>query len=264
MALNIFEQTLDTVPEQFHELYSLEGDKYKLTGIADLKTSADIAALSEALRKERADHAAVKITAKSYAELGDIDAIKSNLARIAELEAAQGAQFDENKVAEVAEARVKAIVRPLEAEKSTLQAQLAEKDALIKQYDIANKQRVIKDEVESALKKQKITPEFHETIHLLAEKLFTVNDDGKAITKEGVGCTPYLDPNTWLSERQPMTPYWWGVSQGGGAGGNQGSGNSADNPFNPKTLNATKQGELYRSNPAEARRLAAQHGITLP
>lgn len=263
MALNIFEKALDSVPEQFHELYSLEGDQYKLTGVAGLKTEADIANLTEALRKERADHAAVKSQVKAYSELGELESIKSTLSKVADLEAAQGTQFDESKVAEVAEARVRAVVRPIEAERDSLKAIIAEKEAQLKQFDAANKQRTIKDRVDEALKTAKVVPEFHEHVHLLAEKLFTVDDNGNVITKENVGCTPFIDPKVWLSERQSVNPYWWGTSQGGGSQGSGGQGGQGDNPFNPKTLNVTKQGELYRTNKAEAIRLAAMHGITL-
>lgn len=54
-------------------------------------------------------------------------------------------------------------------------------------------------------------------------------------------------------------------NQGGGAQ-NQGGGRDDDgevNPFDPKTLNVTKQGQLINKDFAKAKRMAAKHGIDL-
>jgi len=37
----------------------------------------------------------------------------------------------------------------------------------------------------------------------------------------------------------------------------------SENPFAKETFNLTKQGELFKENPAQARELAAQAGITI-
>ena len=264
MKLNPVEASLDAIPEAFHVLYSQEGDSYKLTGVVGLKTDADIERLTGSLTKERNDHRVVKEALRPYAELGDVDTLKSALAKLTELEAAGTGNFDETKVNEVAEARVKALVRPLEAEKATLQQQLADRDKLLQQHQAERNSRLIKDAVEAEILKAKIVPEHREHVQLLAEKVFVVNDEGKVITRENAGCTPFLDVGVWLSERQPLNPYWWGTSQGGGSsGGSSGSYGGATNPWNPASLNLTKQGEIFKNNPSEASRLAAMHGITL-
>jgi len=66
-------------------------------------------------------------------------------------------------------------------------------------------------------------------------------------------------------------PDKWGIffrppdKSGSGAGGSApGIGGIGENPFDPKTLNLTKQVELYRRDPETARRLAAAAGTPLP
>lgn len=264
MKLNPVEASLDAIPEAFHVLYTQEGDSFKLTGVVGLKTDADIERLTGSLTKERNDHRLAKEALRPYIELGDIDTLKSSLTKLTELEAAGTGTFDENKVAEVAEARVKALVRPLEAEKTALQQQLAERDKLLQQHQAERNARLIRDAVEAEISKAKIVPEHREHVQLLAEKVFIVNDEGKVVTRENAGCTPFLDVSVWLSERQPLNPYWWGQSQGGGSmGGSSTSYGGATNPWNPATLNLTKQGEIYTNNKAEAVRLAAMHGVTI-
>lgn len=54
-------------------------------------------------------------------------------------------------------------------------------------------------------------------------------------------------------------------SQGGAGSGGSGGGGASDNPFKAGAgFNRTRQGEIFRQDPALARRLAAEAGITLP
>lgn len=66
-------------------------------------------------------------------------------------------------------------------------------------------------------------------------------------------------------------PDKWGIffkppdKTGSGAGGSSSvTGGFGENPFDPKSLNLTKQGEMFRADPERARRLAAAAGIKLP
>lgn len=51
-------------------------------------------------------------------------------------------------------------------------------------------------------------------------------------------------------------------NSGGGAGGS-GSGGGKSNPWAKETFSLTEQGRLYTENPAQAKALAAEHGVTL-
>jgi len=264
MKLDITVASLDAVEERFHDLYSKEGDAYRLTGVKDMKSPSDVANLTAELTKARSALDSLNAKAMPYLELGDLQDITTKLSRVTELEAAGGGKFDESKVAEVAEARVNAIVKPLEATNAKLQQQIADQTAVIKQYESDRKQLTIKTEIDAAIKKAGVAPEFYDTVHLMAEKIFTVNENNKVITKENVGCTPYTEPAVWLAERQSLTPYWWGVSNGGGAMGSNGGNKSVgDNPWSPQTFSMKRQGEILQENRALAVRLAAQHGVTI-
>jgi hypothetical protein len=50
---------------------------------------------------------------------------------------------------------------------------------------------------------------------------------------------------------------------GGGAPGNGKTGGGAVNPWNPQTRDMTAQGKLFNENPALARQMAAEHGVTI-
>lgn len=50
---------------------------------------------------------------------------------------------------------------------------------------------------------------------------------------------------------------------GGGANGGNGKG-GAVNPWAKESYNLTEQGQLYQTNPTQARAMAAEHGVTLP
>jgi hypothetical protein len=269
MQLNITEESLDEVPLQFHELYSPDGDKFKLTAIKDLKTIQDVAAVQEANRKEKENHKETKARLAAYTEINpDPTAIAEQLLKIAELEAAGSVKTDDEKINAVTEVKINAAVKPLEAEKVRLQADLDAARNTIANYDLEKRQRKLKDDTIGALDKAKITqPEHREHALLLAKEQLTLNDDFETVTKEGVtGVTAYLSPDLWLSEKQSTHPSWFGINQGGGSQGSNAGINGGANPWNPKTLNRTEQARLY-SDPAmksKAKQMAAQYGVVLP
>lgn len=54
-----------------------------------------------------------------------------------------------------------------------------------------------------------------------------------------------------------------GNSGGGANGGGSGGGAKVKNPWDPKTRNVTEQMALFKKDPEKARRMAAEHGVTL-
>jgi hypothetical protein len=254
MELNIFEDDILHLDPVLQTLYSEDNGKFKLTAVKDMKTTADIASLQNALAMERNDHKAAKEQIAAYKTFGDTETIAQQLSRIAELEAGAG-KPDEDKINAVAAARVNTLVKPLEVERNQLQQQISEYTQVIEGYKVSENRRVIKDSVTEAIGKAKLDPTYAEHVHLLAEKIFTIDDMQRPVTKDNVGCTPFIDPVVWLSEMQAKYPYWWGKSQGGGAPGSNGGMSNADNPFSKTSWNLTKQGELFRENPQRAEQL---------
>lgn len=58
-------------------------------------------------------------------------------------------------------------------------------------------------------------------------------------------------------------PFLFKDSKGGGYEPNAGKGNTGKNPFAKDSFNLTEQGKLFTTNPEEARRLAAEAGVTI-
>lgn len=82
---------------------------------------------------------------------------------------------------------------------------------------------------------------------------FTFDKDGTPVGVEDI-IKPYKETNKMLfptgQQQQQYNPT-------GGASGN------ASNPFAEETWNVTKQGELFKENPAQAKELASAAGITI-
>lgn len=262
MALKAIEETLEHVPEQFHELYTERNGKFEFTGVEGVKTQADIDRIQAGLTKERTDH---KKTKEKFAPLADrdINEVISALDRIPELEAAAEGKLDDTKIEAIVERRIKSKVAPIERERDLLKGQLAEKDTVITGFISKERNRAIKDTVREAAAKAKMLPEAQEDAFLLAERVFEVDEDGAVLTKDGVGCTPGIDPVTWLTEMQSKRPHWWGESVGGGGRGNRGRVAAGDNPFTAEGWNMTAQGKLVQEDRAKAEAMAKSAGTTI-
>ena len=85
---------------------------------------------------------------------------------------------------------------------------------------------------------------------------------GEFIVKaDAKGVTPGADVKQFLKEMQKQRPHWWPASQGGGAGGGKGLGDSEDNPWSPKGWSLTKQGQYVKEHGmAEAEKAAKSAG----
>lgn len=124
-------------------------------------------------------------------------------------------------------------------------------------------------------------PLAREGLALMVKNTWTIDDNGEPIAYEGDGKTVRYD-----SDGVPMrgsesfkryieslakdkARFFFEDNQGGGAGGDGGRGGSRYddnevNPFDPKTLNKTKQAQLVMKDFKKAQRMAAKHGIDLP
>jgi hypothetical protein len=263
MRLKAILDTLEGLPEHFHELYTEKNGKFELTGIDGVKTQADVDRVNEALRKERADHKKTKERADAWGELNPDDVLPK-LDRIEELEAAAKGKIDEKKIDEIVEGRVKSKMAPLEREKAKLVAERDQLAASVAEYQAKDRQRTIHDAVRKAATEGKVVATAVDDVLLLAERLFDVSEDGKVVTRDNVGVTPGVEPSVWLTETQEKRPHWWGPSAGGGAQGSKGGGmGGGSNPFSREHWNMTEQGRILRENPARAEQLAKSAGTSV-
>lgn len=260
MAFKLTLDSLEGLSEDIAKEYVEKDGKYVIQ-VEGMKTQADIDAVQKSLTAARTEASGFKA---KLALLGDrkVEDVVAQLDRIPELEAASKGQLDEAKLKEMAEARARAIVAPIERERDGFKAQLSEKDQVIETFKTKEATRTIHDQIKTAAKKAGVIDEAMEDAINAGERLFVLEEGtGKAVVKEGAPVTQGLEPKDWLADLQSKKPHWFGASGGGGAGGNRGGGAGAEvNPFSHDGWNMTKQGQLMQSDPARADRLAKAAG----
>lgn len=264
-ALKYEVDKLDGVDAAFHSLYTQSGEKFILTGVEGVKPQGEFDKVYGGLTKERNDHKESKAKLQAWSALGTAEEVQAKLDRIAELETAAGGNLDEAAIEKLVSGRLVTKTAPLERTIAKLTADLAERDGVIGQYKTKDTTRAIHDNLRTALSKHEgFQQSAFDDAAMLAERMFTVDEDGRVVTKEGVGVTPGVDATVWLTEMQTKRPHWWGPSQGGGAGGNRGTtGVPGSNPFSKDGWNMTEQSKLVQSNRARAEQMARSAGTTI-
>lgn len=253
MVLKTVHDKLDEIPEAFRELYTEKAGKWELTGITGVKTEADVARLTTSLEKERKDHKETKAKLALWGDR-DVEETLAALDRIPELEKASKGKVDDAALDEMANKRAeKLIASKLAPVQRSLEQMTKERDTL----KVANEgltageiRRQIHDDVRAAATKLKLVPEAIDDALMYGERLMQRTEDGKIVTKEGVGFTPGLNAEGLLGELLPKRPHWQPPSVGGGAGdrrGGGGGGSGKDNPWTQEGWNLTKQGEMVRT-----------------
>lgn len=267
MALKVVFDKLEDVPEGVREHYTEVEGKFVL-GI-------DGAEALPAMKGLRDENAKRRISERKATEQLTIyttafgarkpDEILSILDRVPELEAAAAGKIDETKINTMVETRLGAKLGPVQRQVTTLTTQLAEKDGVIAGYQTKERTRAVHDSVRDAISKSKgFQPSATEDALMLAERMFEVSEDGKVVTKDGVGVTPGVDAIVWLTDLQTKRAHWWGPTEGGGAGGSGARGTGGgDNPWRADQWNMTKQAALVKENPTRAEQLAKAAGSSV-
>lgn len=244
------------IPEGYSELYSEKDGAWVLSGIDGIKTQSDVDRVQDALRKEKNDHKKTKDRLASFGDrsVEDIEALIEERDELAaRLESGEGGKDAGDQAKQLVELRRENAKMARDLEKlneraSAAEAMASEKDGALKSYKIGNA-------VSKAAADLKIIPEALEDVSLYAERIFTLDDDGRVAVKDEVGFTPGLDPKDWLAEMREKRPHWWGVNQGAGAGGGRGAAGEVDNPFRKSSFNLTRASMLRRDEPQRAKRL---------
>lgn len=264
MKLKHTVDNLDGLDEAFHPLYTEKDGKFVLTGVEGVKTQADVDAVRRSLEKERADHKATKEKFRPFeAHADDHEAVLSKLDRFDELEAASKGKIDDGKINEMVETRLKAKTAPLEREVKKLKDDNATLLTENGELKAADKRRIVRDNIREAGLKTKMRESAIEDAMLLGERVLDIDETGKVVTRDGVGVTPGVDAEVWLTEMQPKRTHWWPESVGGGGKGSGGGGGGGTNPFTAEGWNTTDQGRLFRENPQKAEQLAKSAGTTI-
>ncbi len=274
MALKVVVEKLEDVDEAVRGEYKEVKDSKTnaVSYVLDLEGSIEMHPAARVLKDELARR---RITEKTQKEelaklaplkaLGDPTEILAKLDRIPELEALAEGKLDENKINSLVDTRVKSKLAPIERERDQLKAQNAELTGVVENFKVEKKQRSISDHVRAAVAKSKgFNAHAVEDAIVFAERMLEVNEDGNVVTRDSVGVTPGVDATVWLQEMQAKKPHWWGITEGGGAGGGRGSqGSGGTNPFSHEGWNVTQQGLLVKENRARAEQLAKSAGTRI-
>lgn len=266
MKLKYKYSSKEEIPQGYEDLYTEVGGEWVCTGVEGMKTQDDIDRLQTALQKERTEH---KDTKKRYSSLADydLDEVVEKLDSYDELKArAESNGASDEKINELAEARLKTRLGPVERENKQLKEQLAERDEKLTSFEQKDRQRLIKDHLTDACRKKKIRDEAMDDVLMYGDRVFDIEGEGdnaRVITKDGVGVTPGIDAQVWLTEMQDKRPHWWGPSQGGGSRGGQGGGQGGANPWSKEGWNMTEQSKMYRENAERAEQMAKAAGTSI-
>lgn len=256
--------TMDAVPEAFRSLYTEQDGKAVLTHVKGMKTEADVTNVQEALRKEREDRKKAEDALKPWKDM-DPEKTKATLDRVTELEAASGGKLDEDAINKIVEGRIKQQTAPLERRIE----ELTESNAtLTTERDEAK--GTITDmrmgaDIRAAATKAKVVGHALGDVEIITKRLFEYDDNGKMITRDGVGVTPGIGLDAFFTEQLKARPHWFPASEGGGAGG-AGAGRLAPgqkNPWTRENWNMTEQTKIFKEDKKLAEDLAKAAGTTI-
>jgi len=259
-------KTKDEIPAEYVSLFTERNGQWEMTQVEGIKTLADVERVQVGATTERTDHAATKAKLKVYTDaFGDktVEDINKDLDRIPELEAkATGDGPDQDKIDNLVDARVRREMAPITRENETLKTANADLTASNTTFTAKDLSRTIRDGLRAAGVEQKMEPGAMEDL-LMYEGSFEIDAAGAIVTKEGSPFTVGMEPGAFVTDMKEKRPHWWGVSAGGGAGGNLGGANNGENPFSHKHWNLTKQGHLTTSDRPKAEQLAKAAGTTI-
>jgi len=143
------------------------------------------------------------------------------------------------------------------ADNETLQTTIANLQGELKKQQTANEEIAKTYALKEQLAKQGVTDPDYLIYKAGGLDKFTFDKEGKPVGVEEA-VKPYKDDaamaHLFKQEQPSKSPY----QPQGGTGGS-----GAENPFAKETFNLTKQGELLKSNPEQAKAMAAAAGVTI-
>ena len=232
--------TQEDIPENFRDLYAEKNGQFEVTGIAGIKTQADVDRVMGTLQRERDEHKATKDKLTQWGDLDHADVL-AKLDRIPELELAAKGKLDDAQIEDLVTKRVEAsknsLLAPVQRDLEKKNKALEELTAQVQEYQAKETRRTIHDTVRKAMVEQKVRPEAQDDVLMWAERLFEIGEDGDVRTRDGVGVHPGLLADQWLTDVQTTKPHWWGQSGGGGARGGDSPG-GGNNPFASNNMTA--------------------------
>lgn len=266
--LNLFYATKAEIPAGYEALYTERNGRVELTGVNGMKTQADIDTVLAAKEHEKAENAKLRQRFAPLLRMNEeeIKAAVAKLDEYDELKIKAEGNFDDKKIQSLVEANLVKRLAPVERERDQFKTQLDEVTGKVKEYEVSFTRRGLQDALREAIAAKPALawrPSADPDVFARAEQMFERGEDGRYTTKVGVGVTPGITPDVWLVEMQPKAEHWFPESQGGGARGGNGGGGFPNNPFTAEHWNMTVQGQLLKTDRAQAEQLAKSAGTTI-
>lgn len=248
MALKYIVDSLDGVDASLHEHYERQGDKYRLK-VEGARSQQDVDNVQRALNAEREVSKGYKTRLDAWGDRKPEEVLPI-LDRVPELEAAAAdgkKKLDQTQIDAIVNGRLAPVQRSLEEVTRNYKAAQEQ----IGTYEAQNRRRTIFDAVRGIASETKALPETYSSDYgsfmLLAERIFTVNDQGQVVVREGVPDLVHGQaPKDIVGELQRLHPYLWPPSSGGGASGNTGNTGGGANVF--KQNNMTERSKFIKAN----------------
>lgn len=261
--LRLSYDSLEDIDEAYRSLYSEKGDKLVLTGVAGMKTQDDIDNLQEALRKEREDHKDTKTRLKAFNNL-DPEEVFEQLDKIEEYKIAADGKMNDEELNKIVESRLRTKMAPLERELNAIREEKETLEDEVSQFKEKDRTSKIHESVTKAYTSSGANSEYLDDVLLHADRVFELDESGKVIVKDGVGFTPGIEADVWITEMQPKRAGWWPENKGAGGKGPKTVSGIANNPWMADSFNLTEQGRIIREHGKEkAQQLAALAGKSL-
>lgn len=257
--------SIDDLPDSIdpRTLYTEKDGKFELVG-EGIKTPADIERLNKALKKERDEHKATKGKVAAYGDW-TLEAIEELEERAVTAEAATGGKGRPSQ--EAIDKVVAVQVEKLKRDHDKIVKGLTEQITTLTGENVnlmgEKKKRTLRDSIADVTKGEKgikIRPEALEDVEIYAERVFEFGEDGKPVTREGVGVEPGLSPRELITNIQVggNKPHWFEETSGAGAGGGngpKGGPKGGPNVFDKATFNYGAASAMMKQDPIRAKRL---------
>ena len=261
MALKATLKSLEEVDEALRGFYTQGSDGlFRLDVEGGFKTTEEVEGLSSALGKERTARAEAEKKLKAFDGIEDPDKARDALRTVENLDA------DKRKNAEEMERQFEARLAPIkkqledaEAERSRLSSELYEErvTGFFLRSTFVGEKLAIPPRAAAAMYGKHFKLEDGKVVAYDAAGNVIYGDDGKpADPEQAIQRLINADP-----DRDRLLK---GAPGGSGSPADRGGEGGIANPWKRETFNLTEQGRILKSDPAKAKRLAAEAGVKLP
>jgi hypothetical protein len=267
MILKLSYLKKEEIPSGFDSLYTEKDGKWNFSGVEGMKTTEDITRITSALDLEKKQHSETKKKWEAVTAMGiGAEEVVKSLETLEELkikvEAGAGKEFDEGKFNEAVLKRVEREQVKWERERKALTERAVAAETNVGDLNGKINSGKIKSKVMEVCGKLEVKPSAFSDALLLAERVMYVTEDGQILVKDKCGYPPGLPMEEFMADRKTDKQHWWEGSVGGGSKTPNGLPQGV-NPFAAGTRNLGQQGKLFKANPIEAARLAAEAGVKL-